>query len=79
MPRHLDVISEALQNYPEFLRSSDLIECGLYRSRSDLCWSMKRDLSPPFIRLSPHKIVFSRSALIEWLRDKEGSSANDSA
>ncbi len=62
---------------PEFLRSKDLIKIGLYQSRSDLCWSMKRGLAPPSIQLSPRKIVFPRESLRDWLREKtliEGAS-----
>ena len=63
-------IQRITENLPEFLRPRDLIEAGLYKSRSDLCWSMKRGLAPPSIQLSPRKIVFPRAALRDWLKEK---------
>lgn len=57
-------------NLPEFLRPIDLVDAGLYKSRSDLCWSMKRQTSPPFIRVSSHKILFPKRELTAWLKEK---------
>jgi hypothetical protein len=68
---HIDLLVRDIQdNYPEFLRAKDLIESGLYQTRSDLSWAMKRDQAPPAIRLSSHKIIFPRSCLCKWLTEK---------
>ena len=62
------------ETLPEFLRPKDLIKLGLFKSGSDLSWAMKRNQSPPFIRLSVKKIIFSRICLCEWLKQKSLSS-----
>ena len=64
------LIKDIQQNFPEFLRPSDVVKTGLYKSRSDLCWSMKRNQAPPSIRVSSHKIIFPRAALCAWLLEK---------
>jgi hypothetical protein len=64
------VIDDLDLKLPAFLRPSDLIDIGLYKSRSDICWSMKRGKAPPSIKLSTHKVVFPRAALCDWLRKK---------
>lgn len=63
-------LSDILSRFPEFIRGSDLIRMGLYKSRSDLCWSIKRGKAPPHIKVSSHKIIFSRSSLCEWIKGK---------
>lgn len=68
---HLEsLIKDIKQNFPEFLRPVDIVKTGLYKSRSDLCWSMKRKQAPPSIRLSSHKIIFPRASLCDWLVEK---------
>jgi predicted DNA-binding transcriptional regulator AlpA len=72
MQSKFDVMIENLEEkLPEFLRPKDLIKTGLYKSRSDITWSMKRNQAPPWLKLSTHKVVFPRSALCQWLREKE--------
>lgn len=63
-------IHKVTANLPEFLRPIDLVNCGLYKSRSDVCWAMKRGQAPPAIRLTPHKIVFPKASLCDWLKEK---------
>ncbi len=68
---NLDAVIQGIEkNFPEILRAKDIIRTGLYKSASDLCWSMKRGLAPPSIKLSSHKVIFPRAALCEWLREK---------
>jgi predicted DNA-binding transcriptional regulator AlpA len=64
------IIDDLQKNLPEFLRPRDLIETGLFQSRSDVSWAIKRGQAPALIRLSSHKIVFPRSEIIRWLREK---------
>lgn len=64
------IIQDITTNLPEFLRARDLIACGLYKTRSDISWALKRGQTPPAIKLSPHKIIFPRASLIEWLKEK---------
>lgn len=71
------VIEELRKNYPEFLRPQDLVNLGLYKSRSDLSWSMKRGKGPPSFKLSSHKVVFPRSSLCEWLKQKAFNTLNE--
>jgi predicted DNA-binding transcriptional regulator AlpA len=63
-------IQSITANLPDFLRPIDLVTCGLYKSRSDVCWAMKRGQAPPSIRLTSHKIVFPKASLCDWLREK---------
>ena len=77
------MIEDLQKKFPEFLRPRDLVKSGLYKSTSDLCWSMKRGLAPPSIKLSSHKVIFPRAPLCEWLREKAlndfvGDQGNDS-
>jgi len=65
--------NDVMSKLPEFLRPKDLIKLGLFRSASDICWAMKRNQSPPFIRLSAKKVIFSRTRLCEWLKQKSSS------
>ena len=80
---NIDAMIQGIQqNYPEILRPIDIIKTGLYKSRSDLCWSMKRGMAPPSIKLSSHKVIFPRAAIFEWLREKAGfvgGQGNDSS
>ena len=64
------MIEDIQKKFPEFLRATDLIKSGLYKSRSDLCWSIKRNQAPPSIKLSTRKVVFPRTSLCEWLQEK---------
>jgi hypothetical protein len=64
------MIDEIQKKFPEFLRAKDLVKSGLYKSTSDLCWSMKRGLAPPSIKLSSHKVIFPRASLCGWLKEK---------
>lgn len=68
---NLEIIIEDIQkNLPEFLRPIDLINCGLFKSRSDVAWAMKRGKAPPSIKLGSYKVVFPRISLVNWLREK---------
>jgi hypothetical protein len=67
------IIDDIMSSLPEFLRGNDLIRIGLFKSRSDLCWAMKRNQAPPFIKLSIKKIVYPKSSLCEWLKQKSSS------
>lgn len=70
-PQDIEIIVESLEkNLPEFCRAADLVYAGLYKSRSDVAWAIKRRQAPPSIKLSSHKVVFPRAALCQWLRDK---------
>jgi len=64
------LVQDITDNLPEFLRPRDLVACGLYKSRSDVCWAMKRGQAPPSIKLTSHKIVFPRASLCDWLKEK---------
>lgn len=64
------IIRDIELNLPEFLRAKDLIATGLYKTRSDISWAMKRGQTPPSIKLSSHKIIFPRVTLCEWLKEK---------
>lgn len=67
----VDLLTKKIeQDWPEFLRAADLIACGLYTTRSAVCVAMTRGQAPPFIRLSPGKIIFPRSLLCDWLKKK---------
>lgn len=66
------VIKDLEKKFPEFLRATDLIRSGLFRSRSDLSWATKRNQAPPSIKLSAHKVIFPRDGLIMWLKAKAG-------
>jgi hypothetical protein len=68
------IIQDIITNLPEFLRATDLISCGLFKTRSDVSWAMKRGLAPPSIKLSQHKIIFPRASLCEWLKEKTKNS-----
>ncbi len=71
MNLHIEIlIKDITTNLPEFLRPNDLVACGLYKSRSDVCWAMKRGQAPPSIKLTSHKIIFPRASLCEWLKEK---------
>lgn len=61
---------ESLSKKPEFLRSNDLIDLGLYQSFADVCWAKKRGLAPPSIHLSERKIVYPKNLLLKWLIEK---------
>ena len=63
-------VKDIRDNFPEFLRPSDLVNSGLFQSRSDVCHAMRRAQAPPYIKLSSHKVVFPRASLCEWLREK---------
>ena len=68
---NIDLMIDDIQTkFPEFLRAKDLIKSGLYKSPSDLCWAMKRNQAPPSIKLSSHKVIFPKSTLCEWLKEK---------
>lgn len=79
-------LSQSLQKFPEFLRASDLIKLGLYSGRASVTVAKRLGKSPPHIKLSSHKVVFPRAALIAWLLAKtsenaalnQGGSADDS-
>lgn len=68
------IIRDIELNLPEFLRANDLIAAGLYKTRSDISWAMKRGQTPPSIKLSSHKIIFPRATLCEWLKEKATTS-----
>ena len=74
-------INDLNSRLPEFLRPSDLVAFGLYKSRSDLCVAMKRGQAPPSIKVSAHKVVFPKSGLCNWLRERAEISGggNDSS
>lgn len=61
---------DSLSGKPEFLRSNDLIDLGLYQSFADVCWAKKRGLTPPSIHLSERKIVYPKRLLLDWLYSK---------
>ena len=66
---------DALSNKPEFLRSKDLIELGLFKTLPDVCWSKKRGFAPPFIKIGKRKYVYPKKMLIEWLNALQNSSS----
>ena len=63
-------ITKSLKNFPEFLRSKDLLKLGLYKSYGDIYHSKKRGLSPPHVLLGDKKIVYLKTSLIEWIIKK---------
>ena len=69
-----------LQNYPEFLRTADLVSLGLFKNRCDVCRALKTGTAPPAIKMSQHRNLFPRDGLIDWLQRKmiNGDRKNDS-
>jgi len=64
------IINDLNSRLPEFLRPADLVVFGLYKSRSDVCIAMKRGQAPPSIKVSSHKVIFPKSGICNWLRQK---------
>jgi len=60
----------SLKDKPEFLRSRDLIELGIYRSFSDISYSIIRGFAPPHLRIGERKILYPKASLIAWLELK---------
>jgi len=67
---HKENLLESLKNRPEFLRSTDLIELGLFTSRANVCRANKIGCAPPMIRLGDRKIIYPKKLLIEWLLER---------
>ena len=64
------IVTDIQENYPSFLRPKDLIKTGLFKSRSDVSWAIRRGYAPPSIKLSDHKVIFPRVSLCLWLRER---------
>lgn len=74
-------LSRSLKKLPKFLRASHLIKLGIYSGRSDVTVAKRNGQGPPYIKISSHKVLFPRDALIAWLLEKTANqkeSENDS-
>ena len=71
------IIIDIEKNYPSFLRPKDLIKTGLFKSRSDVSWAIRRGYAPPSIKLSDHKVIFPRVSLCLWLRENANLSGKE--
>lgn len=57
----------ALENKPEFLCASDLIELGLFSSPSNVSHANRRGVAPPRVNMGILKKVYPKILLVEWL------------
>jgi hypothetical protein len=71
MKEYNDFLSDEIEReYGKFLRCKDLIDLGLYSSPAAVSLSIKNDNAPPYIRISPHKLLFPKVTLLAWLKSK---------
>jgi len=74
MERYVDkpieeYIAEAIEEFPEFLTSEDLINLGIYISVNAAYQARVDGSSPKYIKLK-HKILYPKKALIEFLQSR---------
>lgn len=61
------------KSYPPLLKARDLIQMGLFPSRSAISSAIKRNEAPPFVRLGERKLRFPKCGLCEWIKKRVGS------
>jgi hypothetical protein len=67
-----EILSKIDRFYPEFMKPKDLVELGLWGTRSSLSLDMKKEgYTPKFIRLGPKKIRFAKEDVIKFIIGKE--------
>jgi hypothetical protein len=63
-------ISSLLAEYPEFLRTKDLIRIGLFRTKFAVRNAQRKGNAPPSIKINFNRILFPKNSLIEWLEER---------
>ena len=66
-------IEDQLRDYPEFLRSKQLVELGIYINENAVWSAVHFDVAPPRIRINRKHTVFPKADLIKWLQTREES------
>lgn len=59
-----------LEKYPYFMTVNNLIELGMYKSREHAYFLRKRGYTPDYIYINPKKIVYTKDAVLEFMKDK---------
>jgi len=65
-----ELITHLESNCPKFLRASDLIRLGLFRSNAHVAMCLKRGQCPPRIRVGKRKVLYPTVSLCTWLKER---------
>jgi predicted DNA-binding transcriptional regulator AlpA len=65
------LIAHIEKSYPALLRARDLIEMGLYPSRSAISSAIRKNQGPPFVRFGERKMRFPKKSLCDWIARRE--------
>jgi hypothetical protein len=61
-----NIIISKIDSLPEFMRSSDLVDLGLFPSEDALQGARKRGLSPDYIKHG-RRVIYPKASVIEYI------------
>lgn len=63
-------IEQIVSNLPEICHTRDLIKAKVFKSR-DAAWRARlHEDGPAYIQLSPREIIYTKEAVLEWLKSR---------
>ncbi len=69
VPTYIEKIIKQLPD-KEILVAQDLVDAGIVEDQSSLVTWRKNGTGPRFILFSPHKIIYQKSDVVEWLKNR---------
>ena len=64
-------LEKILENAPEFLTASQIVDLGLFSSKMSFYKARSRGETPPALQISKQKLRFPKKNLISWLKAKQ--------
>lgn len=64
-----DLIAKLDKQLPEICTIHDLIRAGIVSSRNTMEHYRKKNLGPPFLRVSERKIFYPKQGVLKWLKE----------
>lgn len=64
-----DFIAKLAKQLPEICTIHDLIRTGIVSHRNTMEHYRKKNLGPPFLRISERKIFYPKQGVLKWLKE----------
>ena len=64
-----ELIHKLTETLPDICTINDLIKAGIVNHRATMEYYRKREMGPPFLRLSARKIYYPKSGILKWMRE----------
>lgn len=74
-----EFIEKLDKQLPEICTIHDLIRAGIVTHRNTMEHYRKKNIGPPFLKLSQRKIYYPKEGILRWLKGKSNAGCEESS